>query len=236
MNEGLDGLKRDGVGFLQIEHLGDEAFHLFALAGWQIGQELQNVLLLLPLASFFVAAVVGVVERGGAADCEYVQDVLEGAPTALRVNKSFTHGHTQRPTHHTLGRAWLGWPNRPPLGLAEQARPEETAIAGPHRLPGMRIAGGWMQPVGALEPTLNLLGVAMTELIDPEHLRSLTDLGQQYGLDGEHLRQVAVAGRLKAWRVGHTWITTAAHLEAYLASRRPAGRKPKAKTKAARNR
>lgn len=64
----------------------------------------------------------------------------------------------------------------------------------------------------------------MAKLVDPTKLISLTDAGAEYGYNPEHLRQLVIAGRLEAWSVGNTWITTRENMEAYLASRKRSGR------------
>ena len=60
----------------------------------------------------------------------------------------------------------------------------------------------------------------MAKLIDPSKLISLADAAREFKYNGEHLRQLIVAGRLEAWFVGNTWITTRENVEVYLASRK----------------
>ena len=74
----------------------------------------------------------------------------------------------------------------------------------------------------------------MAELIDPELLLSLNELAREFGYNAEHLRQLAVQKRLRAWLIGGAmWVTTRAHLAAYMQTRKPAGRRPaQAKTSA----
>jgi hypothetical protein len=68
----------------------------------------------------------------------------------------------------------------------------------------------------------------MAKHVDPTQLVTLAALAAQYQYNPEHLRQVAVAGRLRAWLVSDTvWITTRANFEEYLRSRRPPGPKPR---------
>jgi len=67
----------------------------------------------------------------------------------------------------------------------------------------------------------------MAERVDPTKLITLAALAAEHDYNPEHLRQVAVAGRLKAWLVSDTvWLTTRADFARYLASRKPPGRKP----------
>ena len=68
----------------------------------------------------------------------------------------------------------------------------------------------------------------MAKLIDPTKLISLADAAREFDYNGEFLRQLIVAGRLEAWFVGNTWITTRENIEVYLASRKrvTAPRKP----------
>ncbi|HEY3323664.1 MAG TPA: hypothetical protein VGP72_24635 [Planctomycetota bacterium] len=71
----------------------------------------------------------------------------------------------------------------------------------------------------------------MPESVDPNKLVTLADAAHHYGYNPEHLRQVAVTGRLKAWLISETvWMTTRELLEQYIKSRKPAGRKPRSST------
>ena len=67
----------------------------------------------------------------------------------------------------------------------------------------------------------------MSELIDPRTLITLKAAAKLYDYNPEHLRQVAVTGRMKAWFVSHTvWVTTSEHLQEYIRSRKQTGLKP----------
>lgn len=48
----------------------------------------------------------------------------------------------------------------------------------------------------------------MGELVDVDHLVGLPDLAKKLSYNAEHLRQVAVAGKLRAVFVGGVWIST----------------------------
>ena len=63
----------------------------------------------------------------------------------------------------------------------------------------------------------------MAELVDPNDLRGLTDLAKEFGYNAEHLRQMMMAGKIKAWRVANAWVTTRAHLLEYMESRKTEG-------------
>ena len=66
----------------------------------------------------------------------------------------------------------------------------------------------------------------MPESVDPAKLVSLAQLAKEFGYNGEHLRQLAVQKRLRAWLIGNAmWVTTREHLAAYMKSRKPTGRR-----------
>ena len=68
----------------------------------------------------------------------------------------------------------------------------------------------------------------MAELVDPKDLVSFTQLAQEFGYNAEHLRQLAVQKRLRAWLIGGAmWVTTRENLEEYMQSRKRAGRRLK---------
>ena len=67
----------------------------------------------------------------------------------------------------------------------------------------------------------------MAELIDPKNLVSFTQLAAEYGYNAEHLRQLAVQKKLRAWLIGGAmWVTTRENLDTYMKSRKRAGRRP----------
>ena len=66
----------------------------------------------------------------------------------------------------------------------------------------------------------------MPESVDPEKLISLAQLAQEFGYNAEHLRQLAVQKRLRAWLIsGAMWVTTRQHLVEYMESRKSTGRR-----------
>lgn len=66
----------------------------------------------------------------------------------------------------------------------------------------------------------------MPESVDPAKLVSFTQLAKEYGYNAEHLRQLAVQKRLRAWLIGNAmWVTTREHLVDYMKSRKPTGRR-----------
>lgn len=52
---------------------------------------------------------------------------------------------------------------------------------------------------------------------------SLQEASERYGLGADYLRQLALKGRLKAWKIGRNWVTTPAAVEDYIASRKKIG-------------
>jgi hypothetical protein len=68
----------------------------------------------------------------------------------------------------------------------------------------------------------------MPESVDPAKLVSFTQLAKEFGYNAEHLRQLAVQGKLHAWLIGGAmWITTREHLESYMKTRNRTGRRPR---------
>ncbi|MCZ7649516.1 MAG: hypothetical protein M5U26_30370 [Planctomycetota bacterium] len=64
-------------------------------------------------------------------------------------------------------------------------------------------------------------------LVDPEELVSFPEICKQYKYNPEYLRQVATQGKIKAWLVGHTWVSTRAFLLDYMRGRQTEGWPPK---------
>ena len=59
---------------------------------------------------------------------------------------------------------------------------------------------------------------------DPKQkLISLSQAAKRYGLTADYLRQIAIKGRLKAYKIGNSWVTTPADVEAYIESRQKIG-------------
>ena len=58
---------------------------------------------------------------------------------------------------------------------------------------------------------------------DKTRLISLAEAAEMYGFSRTHLRQIAQRGRLKAQKIGGTWITTPADVEEYIRSRKKRG-------------
>ena len=66
----------------------------------------------------------------------------------------------------------------------------------------------------------------MPELVDPEKLVSLAELAAEFGYNAEHLRQLAVQKRLRAWLISDAmWVTTRQNLVAYMDCRKATGRR-----------
>ncbi len=59
---------------------------------------------------------------------------------------------------------------------------------------------------------------------DTGELITLAQAAERYGFRQTFLRALARKGRLKASKLGSMWVTTAADVEAYLASRQRRGR------------
>jgi hypothetical protein len=56
-----------------------------------------------------------------------------------------------------------------------------------------------------------------------DELISLTEAAKRYGLSTNYLRDIATSGRLKARKIGNSWVTTPAAVEDYIASREKKG-------------
>ena len=61
----------------------------------------------------------------------------------------------------------------------------------------------------------------------PTKLISLADAAKLSRLTHDHLRRMAREGKLEATKIGRYWLTTKEAVEAYLATDRKPGRKPK---------
>jgi hypothetical protein len=68
----------------------------------------------------------------------------------------------------------------------------------------------------------------MGDPIDPDKLVSLPDLAKEFGYARTHVSKLAATGKIKAWLVGHSWVTTRDLFEQYVRTNPKAGR-PKAK-------
>jgi hypothetical protein len=58
----------------------------------------------------------------------------------------------------------------------------------------------------------------MAKLVDPTTLVSIPQVAAGYGYSAKYLSQMAKDGKLEAWLVGHTWVTTRECIEAYIRS------------------
>ena len=65
----------------------------------------------------------------------------------------------------------------------------------------------------------------MAEPIDPDKLKSLADLARDRGYNPQHFTRLAQTGKIRAWHIGNTWITTEEFVEAYIRSAPPPGRR-----------
>jgi excisionase family DNA binding protein len=61
------------------------------------------------------------------------------------------------------------------------------------------------------------------ETIDKSRPITMSEAAKLYGFNHSYLTELARKGRLKATKSGGTWLTTVAHVEEYLASRRKRG-------------
>ena len=68
-------------------------------------------------------------------------------------------------------------------------------------------------------------------LIDPDKLRTIPDLAEEFGYHPGYLSRVAKEGGIKAWRYGNTWVTTREIVEAYTMSSPGPGRPKQTKNK-----
>jgi hypothetical protein len=71
----------------------------------------------------------------------------------------------------------------------------------------------------------------MAELVDPKKLKSVAQLAIEYGFDRKYLSRLASTGKLKAWFIADSWITTDEILTQYLKTRPSRGRPKKNKQK-----
>lgn len=60
-------------------------------------------------------------------------------------------------------------------------------------------------------------------LDDKDQLLSLPEAAELYGFSADYLRNLAQRGRLKAQKVGTSWVTTPRDMEAYIRSRKKRG-------------
>jgi hypothetical protein len=58
---------------------------------------------------------------------------------------------------------------------------------------------------------------------DKERLVSLREASEMYGFSANYLSELARKGRLKAQKIGNSWVTTPANVEEYIRSRDPRG-------------
>jgi hypothetical protein len=58
---------------------------------------------------------------------------------------------------------------------------------------------------------------------DKTRLISLPEAAELYGLSHSYLRAIALSGRLKAQKIGTSWVTTPQNIEDYIASRQTRG-------------
>ena len=63
----------------------------------------------------------------------------------------------------------------------------------------------------------------MGELVDVDKLVGLAELAREFGYNAEHLRQVAVTGKLRAVLVGGVWISTRDWMMEYMKDRKTEG-------------
>lgn len=56
-----------------------------------------------------------------------------------------------------------------------------------------------------------------------QELLTLPQVSKHYGLSPTYLRAVAQNGRLKAFKIGQSWVTTHADVKAFIASRQRRG-------------
>ena len=71
----------------------------------------------------------------------------------------------------------------------------------------------------------------MADPIDPDKLMSLADLAKRHGYNAQHFTRLAQVGKIQAWHIGNTWITTDDFVKAYIKSAPPPGRRRKSSTK-----
>jgi hypothetical protein len=59
-------------------------------------------------------------------------------------------------------------------------------------------------------------------------LASIQQLAAEFGYDRRHLSKLAKAGKIRAWKFGHTWVSTRVLVEKYVKSNPKPGTKLKA--------
>lgn len=64
---------------------------------------------------------------------------------------------------------------------------------------------------------------APTEAEDKDRLISLPEAAKIYGFNPRYLSELAKKGRLKAEKIGHSYVTTPAYVEEYIRSRKKRG-------------
>jgi hypothetical protein len=57
----------------------------------------------------------------------------------------------------------------------------------------------------------------------PDDPISLAEASKLCGLSTDYLRDIAISGRLDAYKIGNIWVTTPKNLEKYIKSRRKIG-------------
>ncbi len=63
----------------------------------------------------------------------------------------------------------------------------------------------------------------MPESDDKTRLISLADAAALYGFSAKYLSNIAKKGRLKAQKIGNSWVTTPNDMEEFIRSRQPRG-------------
>lgn len=63
----------------------------------------------------------------------------------------------------------------------------------------------------------------MTEKEDKNRLISMSEAAELYGFNADYLARLARKRRLKAQKVGWSWVTTPADVEAFITSRQKKG-------------
>jgi hypothetical protein len=58
---------------------------------------------------------------------------------------------------------------------------------------------------------------------DKDELISLAEAARRYGFNQKYLSELARKGRLEAQKIGNSWVTTPAKIEAYIQSRQRRG-------------
>ena len=78
-------------------------------------------------------------------------------------------------------------------------------------------------PSSSTSLTANSSEGANSSTEDKTRLISLAEAAEMYGFSYGYLRQLAGRGRLKAVKIGNSWITTPADVEDYIRSRQRRG-------------